>query len=414
MPDWTVRDAILHDLVIQTWPFVYHVDGRTWVLRAPLGMYLIPALLGKAGGLYAASLALWLQNTLAIFVVLRIICASSSPARSVTVLVVFFIFSGWDMIGGLAVASANAFSFGGSFRLPDDVEAWNSLFQYSATTTLAFWVPHHALGGWFFTALLLLWDRRQISISGLIMGTVLTTFWSPFATMGAIPLLFKAIAEAICQRRVRREDLVVVLMVSLVVAPLALYLLSDSQVVEKSFQPFTRLFIISYIALIALEVAPFLALNGRLRDAPSDFSRSTYLVAVISLFLIPFYRINASNDFAMRASIPALAILAVATGHSAYAALQRGGHARIAMVAVVLGLGALTGANEVHRIVTARNEGISTCDFVKAWDQSPFSRLMSISNYLAAPDRVPRSLRSEHPDVLVTGPSSVPCVERTL
>ncbi len=71
--DWLIRDAILHDLVQQAWPFAYRIDGKDWTLRAPLGMYLIPALCGKLAGLFAAHLALWAQNTVAIFVVLRIL-----------------------------------------------------------------------------------------------------------------------------------------------------------------------------------------------------------------------------------------------------------------------------------------------------------------------------------------------------
>ena len=45
--DWQVRDAVLADMAKQPWPFAYLIHGKAMLLRAPLGMYLLPAMFGR-------------------------------------------------------------------------------------------------------------------------------------------------------------------------------------------------------------------------------------------------------------------------------------------------------------------------------------------------------------------------------
>src|SRR4029079_442931 len=42
--DWQIRDAVLRDLATNPWPFAYKLNGTAYFLRAPVGMYLLPAL----------------------------------------------------------------------------------------------------------------------------------------------------------------------------------------------------------------------------------------------------------------------------------------------------------------------------------------------------------------------------------
>ena len=414
-PDWLVRDAVLRDLVEQAWPFAYRTGGAEWVLRAPLGMYLLPALAGKLAGLRAAHWALWAQNTVALAAVLRVFCASDTLRRGLVVLVAFCLFGGWDMLGTLAVAARHTIGEGAPFAIPDDIQWWDRLFQYSSVLTLVLWVPHHALAGWFLAALVLLRERRQVRVGTLMAGAALSIAWSPFALLGAAPFLLKAAVEAVRERDVRPLDLAAPALLSLALLPLAAYLNSDSGDVPRGFQSLSVEFLIRYPAFLALEVLPFVAVNAlfgqRHAEAPH---RATYRIAVASLVLIPLYRVGVSNDFVMRASIPALAILAVATGHTAADVLARGGRARGALLGLALGLGGLTGLEEVGHTLTTPNRGASTCDFVQAWDQSPYSRYMSDAIYLARRDRVPGLLRAGRPQVLDTGPSDRPCVERRM
>ena len=463
-PDWLVRDAVLRDLVVQRWPFAYRVDGVDRVLRAPLGLYLLPALAGKLAGLRCAHLALWAQDTVALAAVLRVFCASASARRSLVVLAVFCVFGGWDMVGTLAVAARHTLGEGAPFAIPDDVQWWDRLFQYSSTLTLVLWVPHHALAGWFVTALLLLRERGRIRVGVLMAGAGLSIAWSPFAAMGAAPFLLKAGVEALRAREVRAADVAAPLLLGAAMVPVALYLASDGGGIARGFQPMNTEFLIRYPAFLALELLPFVAAlalfpAGRADGGPPGRrpgaeggdgggaggggaegkgggsarsgagrpageaggtgpaggergpARSTCGLAVAVLVLIPFYRVGVSNDFAMRASIPALAILAVATGHGVVSALRTGGARRVVFVAVVA-VGSLTGLEEVWHTLRTPNQGASTCDFVQAWDQSPYSRQMSDAIYLARREAVPRLLRAARPQVLVTGPLAGRCVDR--
>ncbi len=411
--DWAIRDAVLHDLIAEPWPFVYGIGGHAWLLRAPLGMYLMPAVIGKLGGLYAGYLALWLQNSLAIFTVLRIFCASAGAARSITVLVVICLFSGWDMVGALLATAGRMYAFHTHFRLPDDIGWWAGLFQYSSTVTLALWVPNHALAGWLVAAMLLLWDRGQIRIGALMIVAGLSMFWSPFALMGALPFLAKAGLEALWRRRIRMHDVVLPLLAAVMLTPIALYLTGDSAGVTRGFQPMSLSLAVRYTVFVAVEVVPFVVINQRFGAGYGGFSQSTYWVAVASLFLIPFYRLGFANDFAMRASIPALAVLAVTTGHTAYAVLQAGRPAPVIAVATVLGLGGLTGVDQVWHVLRAPNRGISTCDLIQAWDQDPAS-VGSKTTYLADPDHLAQSIRPGQPQVHAAGPGADRCLDQQL
>ncbi len=350
--DWLVRDAVLHDMVQQNWPFAYRSDGTDWMLRAPVGMYLLPAILGKLAGLRIANLALWLQNTAAIFTVLRILSSSNSVARSITVLVVFCIFSGWDVVGALITRNG--------LVPPIDIEWWAFDFQYSSTMTLAFWAPNHALAGWLVAALLLLWESRRITIGQLAIGAGLSVCWSPFALIGGLPFLAKAGLEALRERRISWTNVWPSLPVALAMVPLVIFLTSDSGDVPHGFQPLTPSFGVLYGLFITLELLPFLAINLLANADRGGFSRSTYLVAVVSLLLIPFYSMGSANDFAMRASIPALAVVATTTGQAAFLIFKERKAWKIILVCIVLMFGLMTGIVEMLRIFMAPNNGVST------------------------------------------------------
>jgi hypothetical protein len=261
--------------------------------------------------------------------------------------VVFCIFSGWDVVGGAEYSGLRTFATGAPFELPADIEWWDKLFQYSSTMTLAFWVPHHALAGWFFTAILLLWDRHRIGIAAVVMSAGLAICWSPFALMGALPFLVKAGIEALRRGGPKPIECGVVLLLAIALVPMAIYLTSDAGTVVRGFQTIDTEFVIRYIEFIALEILPFIVINAKFSNHEYGFSKSTYYIAIVLLLLMPFYKINVSNDFVMRASVPSLAILAVTTGHTAYRVLSAGRYVRSISVIVVLGLGSLTGIDEI-------------------------------------------------------------------
>jgi len=137
--DWQVRDAVLRDMRINPWPFVYAPDE---ILRAPIGMYLVPALVGKALGQSGADLALLVQNGTLTGLALAIASSLFDGPRSRMIgLAVFLAFSGLDIVGQAVVGHL------GAVTPTAHLEGWGPT-QFSSTMTLAFWVPQHALAGW--------------------------------------------------------------------------------------------------------------------------------------------------------------------------------------------------------------------------------------------------------------------------
>ena len=102
--DWLNRDAVLADLVRQRFPVSYAYEGSAYVLRAPLGMYLIPAAVGKLLGLHAAHLALLTQNA-TILALTLVLVAAAAPGRRLIFLAVFVTFTGVEIVGSVVNAA---------------------------------------------------------------------------------------------------------------------------------------------------------------------------------------------------------------------------------------------------------------------------------------------------------------------
>lgn len=417
--DWVVRDSVLHDLVSRGWPFVYRLDGVDWMLRAPIGMFLIPALVGKLLGLYAANIALWAQNSFVIGIIFWTICKSSSFSRSVVVLVVLCLFSGWDVVGALVVSGIHDIVLHTPLPIPADIGWWSGLFQYSSTMTLIFWVPNHALAGWLFVALLLLWDRGEIRISALMIGALLATLWSPFALMGAMPFLLKAGVEALWQRRVAISDFGLPIIVAALSIPFIIYLASDTSGVPKGFTAETGAasgFGIIYFIFELFEVFPFILFNLLRRSRGIAFSDSTYFLALLTLLMIPVYKIGGENDFVMRASIPALAVMGITTGHTVFDILCDRKPLPLIAAAVLVSLSAFTGFDQIWHIMILPNRGISTCNFVQAWRQDipGLVNTSTMAPYLANESNVKKWLRPDKPEIYVTSAITGPCADQRL
>ncbi|HEY4921907.1 MAG TPA: hypothetical protein VII40_17525, partial [Xanthobacteraceae bacterium] len=170
--DWLTRDAVLADLVRHPFPMFYDWQGSEFVLRAPLGMYMAPAAVGKLLGLRAAHLTLLAQNV-AILALMLTVFASLAPARRGLFLFVFVAFSGVEIIARLINVAVN-YSATGELSWPvhahQHLAWWNPLFQYSNHVTQIFWVPHHSFPGWWLAALTILHVRREIDSAVLIVA----------------------------------------------------------------------------------------------------------------------------------------------------------------------------------------------------------------------------------------------------
>ncbi len=388
--DWQIRDAVLRDMGTHRWPFDYWLVGQSQMLRAPLGMYLVPALLG-AGSQVARDWALLAHNG----VVLGLLFAAGSALfvdrRSrVVALVVFVMFSGLDAIGnGLR-------AFLGAQVDWDHLERWANNHQYSAHITQIFWVPQHAFAGWACALAYLLW-RRGLAPVGIFGASIpLVALWSPLAIMGAVPFAIFAGVIVLRNRGWDIRDVLLCALAIIIAVPSLLYLQAGAGAVSS------RLVVLPlpiYALILLLEVAPFLVLLRRQRAGRGD--RATLLIVALCLALMPLWAIGASTDFQMRASIMPLAILALAFADWMLA-LDRRGLKTIAII--VLALGSVTGSAEIFRALRLEPSPAPHCSLRGVWSrQSQVGLIVPYSTYYAGWTALP-SVLVPHAPVDRVGP----------
>lgn len=308
--DWLKHNAVLHDLATSEWPVIYQqappgLSGQ--YLTYYVAYYLPAALVGRVAGLTAAHLALsawtflgllltatWLQRLL--------------RSRLWIFWAGWFLLSGMDAVGVLMRRGDSDYVF---------LEWWATLGQYSSNVTLLLWVPQHALPGWIATALILDETEREGNLAWTGLAAALTGLWSPFVTIGLVPLAVVLAARAKWRTAVSFANLVAApLLLGIAVAYLTTVRRDDIPNQWNLLRYETSWFLRVYVAVVVLEFGAVAALAWwHLRRSRSDalpgagWNGTWLLVAVICLSLLPWYQVGICNDLMMRASIPSLVLL---------------------------------------------------------------------------------------------------------
>jgi len=357
-PDWQVRDAVLADMAGNPWPYAYDLDGWTAILRAPLGLYLLPSLAGSA----LADTALLLSNATRLAILLALAAQLFTCVRArLVALGVFAAFSGLDALGNWATG------FLGAEITWDHIEQWNPGSQYSSTMTLAFWVPNHAIAGWTCALAYLLWQRRLAPIGLLAASIPLTALWSPLAAIGAIPFAAHAGIRALRERSWTRFDAWLAALAVVIALPSLWFLRLDAGAVGGGWRPIALL---PLVMLLAFEVAPLLLplfQFKRLREG----ERVTLWLVLLCLLFMPMFRIGVGIDFQMRASIVPLALLTFSFAEWLVDLLEGDTPRRTALLGLalaVLAIGAVTPAMEIRRALVNGPSPRPLCSLRGAWN----------------------------------------------
>ena len=363
-PDWQVRYAVLRDLALNPWPFALAHPGGALILRAPLGMYLAPALFGQP------QFALLLQNTLLLGTVLGLGAALFSRGHWIA-LGVFWAFSGMDILG-------QAFAGG---RLTLHLESWAGL-QYSSAITQIFWAPQHALAGWISAVLYLLWREGRVPAAVMLAAVPLIALLSPLAMIGALPFAAHA--------GFKPAKPLWPALATLLSLPALLYLTAGSAAVGGGVAHAHHRH--AYLLFILIELGGYL-LALRVRGRQQPFGMATTAITVASLLLIPFGQIGEGPDFVMRASIPALAVMAVMM-----ARIVIDGPAPARRWVWLMGLiGLATPASEIWRALTWGPSPQVTCGYLGVIPQG-------YATYTTKLTSLPATIRPAHPAIIAQGP----------
>ena len=351
--DWQVRDAVLADMGTHRWPFDYWLNGRAQLLRAPVGMYLVPAILGGASQL-GRDWSLLLQNSL----ILGLLFAQASAlfeglrARLIAILV-FVTFSGWDVLGNLIL------QWTGSEARWDHIEGWADGYEYSSHITQLFWVPQHAFAGWTVALTYLLW-RRNLAPIGLFAASLpLIALWSPLVLFGALPFAAFAGIRVLLTGAWSGRDILVAIVATSLATPALIYLSTGAAAMGGGLLPPKALV---YTLVMLFEVIPFLL--PILHDRANVIDHATKLIAATCLFLMPSWSIGTFGDFQMRASIMPLALVAIAFADWAARLVHR--HEKAGFL-IIVALGSVTGAVEIAQVFRFAPSPVPGCSLAAVW-----------------------------------------------
>lgn len=364
--DWVKHNAILKDLVERPWPVVYQTPHDPVMMVYYTAYYLPAALAGKVGGWILANDVLF-ATTLVGAILAGLWLLVITRARPAVAGLVFALASGTDIVGWMLRNGPASLARIGQLS-GDHIERWAGLWEYSANTTLLFWVPQHAIVGWLATALLVDAVQRDDPRIPWLLLVALATLWSPFAALGLAPvILCLLVAEprhvaARVRAAISPENLVgviVLLVMGLYFAARAVPFTigggaDTAPSVANGFLPWIGAdlslgsFIRRYVVFCGVEFLLLGFVAWRCLRGSSDprVKRLLFLLSVCcaTLLLLPLFRYGYFNDLVMRAGIPSLFVLWVAVLDASW---QR--RSWVAALAVLLVIGLPTPGLEIHR-----------------------------------------------------------------
>lgn len=392
--DWLWRDAVLADVARAPFPPLYNVGGDSFFLRAPLGMYMLPAFVAKAFSLGAAHVVLLAQNATMLGIILYFLAALAGRT-AVLAVAVFLSFSGLDVIGQILFWVIDGHSLA-SFVLPSHIEGWKGL-QYSSVVTLIFWVPNHALPSFWLALLALLCAKEEIGVGQVLLAMAASLFWSPFAFIGMIPFaLFLGVRALPTTLRSGQVWLSILIAVSFL--PVALYMQADAARVPHGLRALTDAFVLLLAIFLAIEI-PHAAIVLMGRRHVESWTRGLAYVAIGFLTVLPFVHLGRSNDLVMRGSIPALTILAIAFAQVLAKGMSRPWLTLPAVLIVLVG--GVTPMQEIIRSQALPAYAFSACNLVTVWKKlDPADP--SLDNYLARASRLPSWIPTPSSDKALT------------
>jgi hypothetical protein len=302
--DYEKHNAILNDLIIMDWP-VYYSEGLQEDEGAPgtlvyyTAFYLPAALVGKAGGWYAANI-FWFLWTYAGLLLSLIWFSKYVGHRSMWVPVIFFFAGGLDFFGQLLLNERLMLG-------TQHVEWWARPLQYSSNSSLLIWVPHHAIGGWLSAALVFQQILHDRNCRFLGLSAISGCLWSPFACLGTLPFLVYGVLKNRFRDVWTMHNFLLPPLIAIILGiyfaglrhPLPGQFLSA----EDFFRNWPRIFL-----FLVLEVGIYFYLCFQSKGVFRG-DRGLLIVSATILLFMPAYRMGMNNDFLIRSSIPALFVL---------------------------------------------------------------------------------------------------------
>lgn len=322
--DWPWRNAIYHDLVDQSWPVIYPEKDRALVYY--ISFWMPPALPARLVRLLTgnqdlawriAQSALWLWSCAGLYLTaLTIMFATGADTRAKqwAVVMIFIFFSGMDVIGAAHAGTLERVLSPEVLHL----EWWtHDGKQYSSITTCLYWVFNQAIVPWLATACFIMEkDARNY----LFLG-VACLFCGPLPFVGlAVCMIMRWLFQTADGLRTGRTaahaksalSLPNLLILGLIIPVIGCYFFSNFSFGNTASQSGDLSTLESLKAYVSTGLIAFLALDAGIFFAliwNRHFRNPMFYAVAASLVIIPYFHVGTSEDFCLRASIPALFIL---------------------------------------------------------------------------------------------------------
>ena len=337
--DYDLKNTLLRSLIIEKWPLSMIVEGVSMKVVYHLAYYLPAAAIGKLFGWIESNAFMFLWSFLGVmlaffwFVNISRIVVKKNSSSLFYLTIIFCLAGGLDFVGAYFVKDM-------PFSLIKHIDNWAWHVQYSSQTTLMYWVPQHSIPAWLLTGMVVSTINKAQSIKYIGISVAASILWSPFAIVGIFPyLIVLGFMYLLPENRkfiFNRNSLIINAIAIWMGSIFLLYIASNNfsfpmEFIWNDIQN-TRILVLTLLQFWFLEFGflvflifayNFVAQQKHTKEVKSVFQKSgdfwmffssnqkqhsLFLLSIMILFVLPFFKMGIYNDLVMRSSIPALFI----------------------------------------------------------------------------------------------------------
>lgn len=347
--DYHFRNAVFRDLINYEWPVFYPLANTPLVYY--MAFWLVPASVAKFFSLFITdryTLFMLGNYVLFFYAASGVILIFAHLAQALKVrdmrqillaILLFILFSGLDIIGHTYFTVVQQpFEY--------HLEWWATFIQYSSLTTGMFWVFNQFIP--VALIMLLVYNERKISNFGFLAALCL--FFSPYPTAGiGVFMVVYAVSCFITTTNKRQFWTDEIFSIQNIIGAFCLlpfsvlYFITNSEGMDGWHYVFDFTTPQRLILFMVLEFLLYVVILF-----PQYGKNIFFQTMLVSLLLIPFLRFDQQNNFCMRASIPAIVMLALFTIRFLFE--QKHSHpVKTALLCCLFIIGALTPLTEFYR-----------------------------------------------------------------
>ncbi len=312
--DHTSRAATMNDLYNYDWPVFYDLSAQSNpVVRAALNgetvafayyftFWLVPALVGKiAGSLVVARAALCVWGAIGLLITVLGMNMMKEKA-SLSAIIFLFIFGGFDIIPSAIQMITDTGS---------TWEGWNYELYIHGNFYQTMNVFNQCIPGWIVTLLVIgAKNNRSIGTLGALMFP-----YSPWATIGLLPIAFQRLFTKDMRTSDRKKDLKNIFGIGNLMVPIFVFVLYASFYTANgkatAIKGFIWEFVKDPLRLLKIYVLYVIIEFGiwAIILFKQNRKNGLFLVSLAVLLIIPVYKISEANDFVMRGTLSPMFVI---------------------------------------------------------------------------------------------------------